>query len=240
MASQLSASLASRNTTSASLLRLVSSACVVCERLKRSSESSKTNRSCFFFFFFFFFFSRCSLAALKRLTPTHMLHGESTLSRRIAATHPMILKLRFQSTQRCATLSMRLVVRFSFPCAVGTAGNLNVLGLESVVKSFHRFLCLRYAPQGSSLGNMWRIAGDVNTWQDALSAMDANSKLARFAGPGGFNDPDMLLGSSPGSTTRLTPVQSRTQFSVWAIMAAPLLLSGNVANMTKGKGFCVE
>lgn len=84
-----------------------------------------------------------------------------------------------------------------------------------------------YAPVGGSLGNSWRIQGDVNTWDDVLRAMDTNAPLYKFAGPGQWNDPDMLLGSNPTSAVHLTPVQSRTQFSTWAIMAAPLLLGSN-------------
>lgn len=84
-----------------------------------------------------------------------------------------------------------------------------------------------YAPVGGSLGNSWRISGDVNSWDDVLRAMDTNAPLAKYAGPGQWNDPDMLLGSNPVSAVHLTPIQSRTQFSVWAIMAAPLLLGSN-------------
>ncbi len=62
-------------------------------------------------------------------------------------------------------------------------------------------------------------------------AADVNSELARYAGPGGFNDPDMLLGSSPGSAVKLSPRQSRAQFSLWAVMAAPLLIGANLARL---------
>jgi len=37
----------------------------------------------------------------------------------------------------------------------------------------------------------------------------------RYAGPGGWNDPDMLIGSSSQSAVSLTPIQSRTMFSMW-------------------------
>jgi hypothetical protein len=54
----------------------------------------------------------------------------------------------------------------------------------------------------------------------------------RYAGPGGFNDPDMLLGSSGGSAVKLTPLQSRAQFSLWSVMAAPLLIGANLAQLS--------
>ena len=67
---------------------------------------------------------------------------------------------------------------------------------------------------------------------DMLTAIDTSVSLGQFAGPGGYNDPDMLLGSNPQSAVYLTPVQSRSQFSMWRILAAPLLLGTNVRNLT--------
>ena len=48
--------------------------------------------------------------------------------------------------------------------------------------------------------------------------------MHRYAGPGAWNDPDFLLGSTPGAALHLTPTQSRMQFSLWSVMAAPLIL----------------
>ncbi len=45
-------------------------------------------------------------------------------------------------------------------------------------------------------------------------------------------DPDMLVGSTPGAAVYNTPDQARTQFSLWSIMAAPLLIGSNVRNMS--------
>jgi hypothetical protein len=52
--------------------------------------------------------------------------------------------------------------------------------------------------------------------------------------PGGWNDPCLLLGETykGPSNQRITPVQSRSQFSMWAVMASPLLISANVRNMS--------
>jgi hypothetical protein len=43
---------------------------------------------------------------------------------------------------------------------------------------------------------------------------------------------DMLLGSSPGAAFTVTPTQSRTQFSLWSVMSAPLLIGASVLHMT--------
>jgi alpha-galactosidase len=85
-----------------------------------------------------------------------------------------------------------------------------------------------YAPSGYSLGNSWRIAGDCNTWPDVLNAIDTNAPLTQYAKPGGWNDPDMLIGSNPKTAAHLSPEQSRTMFSQWAVMAAPLLIGSNI------------
>lgn len=88
-----------------------------------------------------------------------------------------------------------------------------------------------YAPQGWTLGNSWRIAGDCNTWPNVLNAIDTNAPLAQYARPGGWNDPDMLIGSNNKTAAHLSATQSRTMFSMWAVMAAPLLIGSNINNL---------
>jgi len=88
-----------------------------------------------------------------------------------------------------------------------------------------------YAPVGFSLGNSWRISGDCNVWKDVLNAIDVNAPLTLDARPGGWNDPDMLLGSSSGSAAGLPPNQSRSMFSMWCVMAAPLLIGSHIQNL---------
>jgi len=88
-----------------------------------------------------------------------------------------------------------------------------------------------YAPVGNSLGNQWRIAGDCNVWSDVLNAIDVNSRLADYAGPGYWNDPDMLIGTSNQTAAYLSQPQSRTMFSMWAVMAAPLLIGSDIRQL---------
>jgi len=90
-----------------------------------------------------------------------------------------------------------------------------------------------YAPEGASLGNSWRIAGDCNTWPNVLNAIDVNYPLAKYAGPGAWNDPDMLIGSNPKTAVHLSPAQSRTMFSLWSVMAAPLLIGSNIVSLNE-------
>lgn len=70
------------------------------------------------------------------------------------------------------------------------------------------------------VGNLWRISHDIgDNWSSMTSIIDINAPLASAAGPGGWNDPDMLEVGNGGMTT----TEYRTHFSMWAEMAAPLL-----------------
>jgi alpha-galactosidase len=72
----------------------------------------------------------------------------------------------------------------------------------------------------AAYGNTWRIANDADgTWSGVMSSLDADAPLWRFAGPGRWNDPDML---QVGSHT-LTETEERAHFSLWSMLAAPLL-----------------
>ena len=88
-----------------------------------------------------------------------------------------------------------------------------------------------YAPVGKELGNSWRIAHDVNTYAEMQNAIDVSARVAEYASAGAFNDPDMLVGSSSAAAVHLTQAQSRSQFSMWAVLSAPLLLGANVVNL---------
>lgn len=61
---------------------------------------------------------------------------------------------------------------------------------------------------------------------------DINAQLASYAGPGGWNDPCLLLAEENSGALRMTQLQTRAQFNLWAIMASPLLISANVRNMS--------
>lgn len=60
-----------------------------------------------------------------------------------------------------------------------------------------------------------------------LQILDLNEPLWPFAGPGHWNDPDMLEVGNGG----MTPVEYRSHFSLWAMMAAPLIAGNDIANM---------
>ncbi|GGS91424.1 glycoside hydrolase family 27 protein [Streptomyces cinerochromogenes] len=78
---------------------------------------------------------------------------------------------------------------------------------------------------GANVGNSWRTTGDISAnFASMLSIFHSNVGLASYAGPGHWNDPDMLEVGN-GS---LTATESRSEFSLWAEMAAPLIAGTNI------------
>ncbi|WP_037568812.1 glycoside hydrolase family 27 protein [Phaeacidiphilus oryzae] len=79
---------------------------------------------------------------------------------------------------------------------------------------------------GAGVGNSWRTTGDINaSYASMLSNFHSNVALAAYAGPGGWNDPDMLEVGNGMSAT-----EDQSEFSLWAEMAAPLISGTDLAN----------
>jgi alpha-galactosidase len=87
-------------------------------------------------------------------------------------------------------------------------------------------------------GNLWRTTGDIfdsfstkdpkRDWAHTVTdIVDLNEPLAPYAGPGHWNDPDMLEVGNGG----MSPTEYRSHFSLWAMMAAPLMAGNDVAHM---------
>jgi alpha-galactosidase len=87
-------------------------------------------------------------------------------------------------------------------------------------------------------GNLWRTTGDVQAnWQSIYGIINQNAGLAKYAGPGHWNDPDMLEVGN-GQISRydnkmhlLSLAENRSHFSMWAMLAAPLLAGNDLPNM---------
>jgi alpha-galactosidase len=78
-------------------------------------------------------------------------------------------------------------------------------------------------------GNSWRTTGDINDHYSRMEEIGfGQAGLARFAGPGHWNDPDMLEVGNGGMTAE----EYRTHMSLWAILAAPLLAGNDLTTMT--------
>ncbi|HHM24347.1 MAG TPA: glycoside hydrolase family 27 protein, partial [Bacteroidetes bacterium] len=79
-------------------------------------------------------------------------------------------------------------------------------------------------------GNLWRTTGDItDTWESMSRIGFGQAELYPYAGPGHWNDPDMLVVGWVGWSehlhrTRLTVNEQYTHISLWSLLSAPLLL----------------
>jgi alpha-galactosidase len=79
------------------------------------------------------------------------------------------------------------------------------------------------------VGNLWRTTGDISdNWSSMIGKAQANRGLAQYAGPGHWNDPDMLEVGNGG----MTAAEYRTHFGLWAMMAAPLLIGSDLRKVS--------
>jgi alpha-galactosidase len=92
---------------------------------------------------------------------------------------------------------------------------------------------------GPSVGQLWRTTGDITACFDCIDThggqwnaygvvqiLDMQHELRRYAGPGHWNDPDMLEVGN-----QLTPSEDRAHFSMWAMLAAPLIAGNDIRAM---------
>lgn len=77
-------------------------------------------------------------------------------------------------------------------------------------------------------GNLWRISPDIlPDWRWINHIYNMNIKLSEFAGPGHWNDPDMLeVGNG-----KLTYEENKTHFILWCMMASPLILGNDIRKL---------
>ncbi len=88
-----------------------------------------------------------------------------------------------------------------------------------------------------AVGNLWRTTGDIqDMWAGkgkeyglgVMDIVDLQVNLGIYAGPGHWNDPDMLEVGNGG----MTDTEYRSHFSLWAILAAPLMAGNDLDTMT--------
>ena len=79
-------------------------------------------------------------------------------------------------------------------------------------------------------GNLWRTTGDIGDRWASMSSIgfDKQVGLDSYAGPGHWNDPDMLEIGNGG----MSDTEYRTHMSLWSLLAAPLLAGNDVRTMT--------
>jgi alpha-galactosidase len=94
---------------------------------------------------------------------------------------------------------------------------------------------------GPSVGHLWRTTGDIancfdciddhGSWKSwgTMQILDKQDGLRKYAGPGHWNDPDMLeIGNG-----KLSPGEDRAHFSMWAMIAAPLIAGNDIRTMSQ-------
>ncbi len=82
---------------------------------------------------------------------------------------------------------------------------------------------------GASVGNSWRVSSDVgDSWSSVSSIAASNAAYSIYAGPGGFNDFDMLEIGNGG----LTAAEERAHFGLWAISKSPLLIGTDLTKIS--------
>ncbi len=78
------------------------------------------------------------------------------------------------------------------------------------------------------VGHLWRTCWDIqDTWESLLGVLDRQRGLAPFSGPDRWNDPDMLEVGNGG----MTLAEYRAHFSLWCLLAAPLMAGNDVRSM---------
>jgi alpha-galactosidase len=90
----------------------------------------------------------------------------------------------------------------------------------------------------SGIGHLWRTTGDIQDCWDCkrpwggmgvVQIIDLQTELFPYAGPGHWNDPDMLeVGNG-----KMTTAEYRAHFSFWCLLAAPLMAGNDLRNMTQ-------
>ena len=86
---------------------------------------------------------------------------------------------------------------------------------------------------GSKAGNLWRTTHDIRpTWGSMIAIYEFNTRLYKHAAPGSWNDPDML----EVGVGELTMEENRTHFTLWCMMAAPLILGNDIRKFIKEDG----
>jgi alpha-galactosidase len=85
-------------------------------------------------------------------------------------------------------------------------------------------------------GNCWRTTGDINdSWRSLLGIIESQNGHEIYAGPGHWNDPDMLVVGTVGwgnpRPNHLTPNEQLLHISMWCMLSAPLLIGTDMSQM---------
>ena len=86
-------------------------------------------------------------------------------------------------------------------------------------------------------GNCWRTTGDINDSWGSLNGIGfSQNGHEKYAGPGHWNDPDMLVVGMVGwgpalHPTKLTPNEQYTHITLWSLLSSPLLIGCDMTQL---------
>lgn len=108
---------------------------------------------------------------------------------------------------------------------------------RDIVFSLSNSTPYRSVKELSTVSNAWRTGGDIrDNWNSLKSRLFTQDRWAAYAGPGHWNDPDMMIlgwvgwGRTP-RPTQLTPDEQYTHMSAWCLMSVPLLLGNDLTKL---------
>jgi hypothetical protein len=121
-------------------------------------------------------------------------------------------------SDNCASYAMDSSVRFAATRDALLRANADI------VYSIEPFAITPNLRQSARVANYWRIGKDISgSYPDVLDRASISDKWAPLAGPGAWNDPDMI-----NVGTHLSDAENRAYFGLWCIIKAPLLLSADL------------
>ena len=118
----------------------------------------------------------------------------------------------------------------SMPAAYAKMGQALLATKRPIVYSLCQYGVFHGPQWGASVGgNLWRTTGDISDNWKSMShiGFDLQVDLPMFAGPGHWNDPDMLEVGNGG----MSDTEYRTHMSLWALLAAPLLAGNDLRDV---------
>ena len=147
----------------------------------------------------------------------HETHGRADVRRRGASTISSTTSARRTAT---GSRSMRDALRADRTCRSSTASTR----ATDTTTSARRNRCSLDLRHREHVAHRLRHR---RHWGSVIRLIDENAALSSYAGPGHWNDPDMLeVGNG------LTDTEGRAHFSMWAIMAAPLIAGNDLRSMS--------
>ena len=101
-----------------------------------------------------------------------------------------------------------------------------------------------YQNWAATIGNSWRVGADIDhmpkgsktQWEGVLYELDRSARYPEVAGPGHWNDADMMLtgvGDDGGRLLVMTQEEQKSHFSMWCIIASPLILGNDLRNISE-------